>query len=666
MGIGILACALYTFPSYAPPSNWLSRLIGGGGNESAETLTEDQGPAYELVAEKIQELYRTLQILEAAARDMGIDVSPNSEWRRQLEDKLLAQLGLDKMLLVAVAGGTNTGKSSVFNHLAGAKVSGVVETGGGTKHPVLLVPKKFSAEIILKKLFPEFELRARKSAGEATVANDKTQLYWEVGGSSLDDRLLLFDTPDVDSSQRANWERAARVVRAADVTIAIVTEEKHTDDKVINFFKKAKEEGKPIIVVINKADLDYPDEWRAWLEKFKEQSGVVPTEVYVVPRDRDAAAANKLNFYKVGPDGKCKIGDPVSLRDELTKLHIDDILYRTRRGAVREALTDKSSGALKLIDEITTRSGQFEQVLTGLQSTTILNDEVQLNAWPTLPFEVLVNATYDWWNMKRPAYVRGVNWVYDVISRPIRGAIRETAGAGRQKTADDFLQLYQREEAASIRDAVNMVLDALAPVLEFRAGKAFDVVKKLTEERQDIVNRIAAAHEKLPPITDGFRDHMGKELDEWEKEHPGIIAALKTIDMGAAVLRPPVTLALSIGSVWLASGAVPTSAAALQAAKTFLVDGGTAVTVGGGAAGVAQDAALKSTVGDGSFNATVFALFNRLREAYIYSRLDWLVKKLNFELSGVIEQLEIASTVSRTPAYQSARSCADWLVANVK
>ena len=50
-----------------------------------------------------------------------------------LRQKLVPQLGAEAWLVVAVVGGTNIGKSVVFNHLAGCRASASESTGFGDK-----------------------------------------------------------------------------------------------------------------------------------------------------------------------------------------------------------------------------------------------------------------------------------------------------------------------------------------------------------------------------------------------------------------------------------------------------------------------------------------------------------------------------------------------------
>ena len=67
------------------------------------------------------------------------------EWYRSLCEKLVPQLGEETYLVVAVVGGTNIGKSVIFNHIADARLSATSPLASGTRHPVCVVPEGFAS-----------------------------------------------------------------------------------------------------------------------------------------------------------------------------------------------------------------------------------------------------------------------------------------------------------------------------------------------------------------------------------------------------------------------------------------------------------------------------------------------------------------------------------------
>src|SRR4051812_36569822 len=110
-------------------------------------------------AQHIQRLHAALGELCPLAESCGValpihsEQSPHREWNDLLVHKLLPQVSSRPMLLVAVVGGTNIGKSLIFNHLAGEDASAVSPLAAGTKHPVCLVPSGFNDEQVLAQLF---------------------------------------------------------------------------------------------------------------------------------------------------------------------------------------------------------------------------------------------------------------------------------------------------------------------------------------------------------------------------------------------------------------------------------------------------------------------------------------------------------------------------------
>ena len=74
---------------------------------------------------------------EAAAA--GVASPAGQEWFDLLRNKLLAQFDLPPLLVVAIVGGTNIGKSVIFNHLAGEVASTVQPVG--CRHQTSGVPR---------------------------------------------------------------------------------------------------------------------------------------------------------------------------------------------------------------------------------------------------------------------------------------------------------------------------------------------------------------------------------------------------------------------------------------------------------------------------------------------------------------------------------------------
>ena len=290
----------------------------------------------------VRRFERTLgELTVEADAALGV-VKPTAEhWYQLLRNKLLPQLDIPPLLVVAVVGGTNIGKSVVFNHLAGENASEANPLAAGTRHPVCLAPKELAEPALLERIFADFSLRQWSSPADALNEGEEDLLFLREG-DRVPPKLLLLDTPDVDSDVEVNWGRAKAVREASDVLIAILTQQKYNDAAVKQFFRDAVDADKPIIVIFNQCHMEADAEfWPKWLATFCERTGAAPELVYLVPADREAAAALQLPFYQVDPlrpDASPKRTDP---RGDLAEMHFDAIKIRTMRGALRRILNPR-------------------------------------------------------------------------------------------------------------------------------------------------------------------------------------------------------------------------------------------------------------------------------------------------------------------------------------
>ena len=254
--------------------------------------------ALDQFAEAVRGLRDALLRVEDESRGAGVRRLAGREWFELLERKLIPQLTDDAYLVVAVVGGTNIGKSVVFNHIAGEQASASSPLASGTKHPVCIVPRGFAERHDLAGVFPGFELIPWERAEAALDETDAHRLYWRESDATPEN-LLVLDTPDVDSDARINWERADHIRQCADLLIAVLTQQKYNDAAVKEFFRNAAAEDKGVVVLFNQCLLPEDEEfWPRWLETFVRETGVRPEWVYVAPNDRRAAEGLALPFYE--------------------------------------------------------------------------------------------------------------------------------------------------------------------------------------------------------------------------------------------------------------------------------------------------------------------------------------------------------------------------------
>lgn len=148
---------------------------------------------------------------------------------------------------VALLGGTNTGKSSTLNALAGRVVSAARVTANATKSPLVYAHERY-ASVLLE--------------GDALVSPRPSQGPDEalsaLGGTLValhqDPRLeavALIDCPDLDSTAQENAAAAREALALADVCVWVTTPQKYKDALLVEAARATLAQGKPLWVLFN-------------------------------------------------------------------------------------------------------------------------------------------------------------------------------------------------------------------------------------------------------------------------------------------------------------------------------------------------------------------------------------------------------------------------------
>lgn len=610
------------------------------------------GESFASWAGRIEQLAAALRNLADEAAPLGVPRPHGEEWHQLLHYKLLPQLRGRPCLIVAVVGGTNIGKSVVFNHLAGSNASHAGPLAAGTKHPVCLVPADFDQPDTLAEWFEGFHLRPWHSAEDATEESPEHRLFWRPD-PAVPPRLLLLDTPDIDSNAEVNWQRADHLRQAADVLIGVLTEQKYNDAAVKRFFRKAVDADKPILVLFNQVDLEADREyWPLWLETFCRETGARPELVYVVPRDRAAAAALRLPFYPVGSDGRAQPSQSVSLREELSHLHFDRIKIRTFRGALRQVVA-APGGAADWLQRVREASGQFALAGEALSGTRFARIQ-----WPALPPRVMIDELAAWWDERRNAWSRGVHAFYRQVGRGITWPFR-TAWSQWSAAAPEPLEDFQHREREAVIAAVARLIDELERLAEIGNDLLRSRLEALLEgnRRAALVAAVQASHAQLPQVSDDFRRFIRRELDTWSQHNPRALRWLRSLDHLAAVARPAISVTLVI-SGWMVAGQIVHDAA-VQAVGHSVGQWAAEAAITGGIAGGGEAA----VTGAGATVQRAAAQFlQRVQTRYAEMRAGWLAAWLERELLGeLLADLRRGATMPQSEAFLRVEQVMDEL-----
>ena len=488
-------------------------------------------------------LERSLNLLVPHVTSMGVDSPHNSEWYSLLRKKLVPQLSRRSHLVVAVTGGTNTGKSVIFNHLAGENASAADAKAAGTKHPVCLLPPGSDTHDLLRQYFETFEHCPWQHAGDPLKAAAEHRLFWNIG-ENVPARLLLVDTPDIDSDVEVNWDRARDIRHVSDLLIAVLTSQKYNDAAVKQYFREAVEAGKPVILIWNMAyDEQYREVWPEWITQFCNETGVAPLAVFATPHDRAAVETLMLEVRDIGLDGRGVAANDtlhpvVPLRDYLNRIRFDELKMQSLLGAVRRVDAEQE-GIASYIRQIETAVRDFDAA-----ARTIRNREHFDIDWPAIPKAMLAEEIGRWCNSKRSDVLQNVSAAYDTVLAPVQWAW----GSLRGRMASKRQNAEQKEELAAVMQLVEKTIDQLKRISISSSNAVLknELEQHLGAKRKELLKTGERIHSEIPQKTDTYlRGEVYAILNRWAEENPEQWEKLHKIDV--AVLGTHAVL--SVGAI---------------------------------------------------------------------------------------------------------------------
>ncbi len=175
--------------------------------------------------------------------------------------------------IVAVIGGTGTGKSTLVNRLLEADVTAASFRRTFTAGPIAIARSAddLPADWLAVPHETVTDRPARGHIGQLLVAPLD---------SLLTQKITLVDTPDLDGDQPAHHAQAERVFRWASAVLFLVTPEKYQMTELPPYYRLAGRYGVPAWFVMNKC------ESREQLEDYRKQLGeIADRRLFAVPRD---------------------------------------------------------------------------------------------------------------------------------------------------------------------------------------------------------------------------------------------------------------------------------------------------------------------------------------------------------------------------------------------
>lgn len=458
-----------------------------------------------------------------------------SEWVNLLRYKLVPHLAGEGCLIAAVAGGTNTGKSTVFNLLQGREVSPVRATAAATRRPLLAGCPDRARQCLEGKLVPEFAPARLDAAEDLLTRQSPADRLFVVTNPDLPDRLVLLDTPDVDSIEKEHWAVADHLRAAGDVIVAVLTGEKYRDERVVAFFREAQASGRVIVPLMNKADdAEGYATARKQLAEFRKDAGC-DGPAFVVPHDFRLAQAYSSPIRSLDGD--------TDLMTYLLGLDVYTIKRRVFQSSVRHLCAQTE----RFLQEVGTVAG----ILASVREEYHVRAEHASEKYDPVPGAAVGGMFHEFVQARRGPFRRAIGKASATIARGTTALTRSISRAVfRRATLESSELAPSNEEIRAVhRQAVEQITRELAASYMQSSGNLREPAAHLLQEAAHRLTPDAAAESvvrevlRSENISEEFRKHAQRTIETWWNDHKGrrhILEALDTIlaVMPAAIAAP--------------------------------------------------------------------------------------------------------------------------------
>ena len=464
--------------------------------------------------------------------------SDADEWANLLSHKLVPHFAGNGCLIAAVTGGTNTGKSTVFNLLVGSHVSPVEATAAATRHPVLAGNMMRSAQCHGSKLVPEFKALPFEERHDVTSEDFSADSLFVAVEDSLPDQLVFLDTPDVDSIEKQNWTVADNIRAAGDVLIAVITPEKYKDERVVTFFRHALESGRLVIPVMNKAnpENDYMTAMKH-LEEFKKDVGT-DSPCFVLPHDYELGDTRFPEISSV--DGTTNLRtylDSLDVHSLKQNVYRTSLEYFTEHASVFLEQAGEIGGGLRsIVEEFHTRAHSYASNYNpepGSEVGGLFHSFVQSKRGPLRRVIGAAGATV----------IQGAKSIAQKIGTGILK--RTTLESVDEPPTDEEISKNHRQQLESItRDLATSYIESSHNLREPASKLLGEKLKGI--DIDDMVAGVVGQTVRTESVSDAFREHANNMLEQWWEDHKGKRRVLEALDTVLAAVPTAIAAPMSV------------------------------------------------------------------------------------------------------------------------
>ena len=286
--------------------------------------------------------FESLQEAATAAQDLGLaELASSAE---ALVERIKRRLGFPGgVYVLALAGGTGVGKSSVLNALAGETVSSVRSLRPTTEQPLAWVANDGRQE--LQPLLDWLEIRH-------VVGHDRNDLSG----------VAILDLPDVDSVRIEHRATVDALLPRIDAVAWVVDPEKYDDERLHEYLRQLAPHSERMRFVFNKADRLDSNQRQMLIDDLRrrlEAIGIEKASIVMVSATDGTGIETLRTELSQAADGKAIVAAKLAT-DAVAEVHAVANAAGLRPGAPhlpllavkdrQEATAKAVEGALGLVD----------------------------------------------------------------------------------------------------------------------------------------------------------------------------------------------------------------------------------------------------------------------------------------------------------------------------
>jgi hypothetical protein len=360
------------------------------------------------------------------------------------------------LLLAAIAGPNNVGKSTLFNALAQEALSPAHPEGGLTKQCLAVAhPGTASGpgRLALARRYSVVSVKGGQTA-PVDVPGPVGRVYLTTQ-EALPEGLVLLDTPDMDSVVASNKERTEALLVTVDVLVFVVSRHTYQNAALVAFIREAVQKGRPWLVLYNEAT--DRAQALAHLAKLEADVGQPPLARYFSPHDARVEAGTRA----LSPEA-------LDASPPLFGLLSDSVLGETlRRRARAAALREAEAEFLALRAHLLSKAEAPARLRARLREALLAaGAQAALHA---VPADILVESFREELDARSP--------LHRFVRTPFRGLAMAVTALGRRMRRSFSGEEVAKTDAGAeadraLRDGLLRILESLAPEVSAWTGDA--------------------------------------------------------------------------------------------------------------------------------------------------------------------------------------------------